>query len=419
MKCTKAATLTFCLILSFLTSRAQWNESFIHNPGTGNILAGIYGNVDYSSSDVTTAFAARFIQGGYLNDNLKNEVSSNLKNANRLGYSLNYGAFGVLYNDTVKKKKIFNFFLALRHKAYLNINFPADVFNVAFYGNASYAGLIAKLSPFTLNSVSYQQLEIGSVCTNFGGKAQFGLGLSFLVGQQVQAINIINGSLYTDPLGQSLQLVSDTKYNASDSTPGHGNLNGYGASLDFYFSAPYRLGKKKGVITISINDLGFINWNSRSLSYNKDTTYTYSGITITSLNQIENATINNLSKDSLQNKYFPLVRKSFYTNVPTTLTFNTNTDMGNMHLEFGFWYIFNGNTMGYFYAQGDKNFSHGWGADLQLGYGGYSTYNASIGIMKQVKNTVIKLGINHLQGMILPDKFGGAGASIEFLHSFR
>ncbi len=419
MKCIKSVIFIFSLLFPFLSASAQWDESFIHNPGTGKILAGLYGNVDYSSSAVTSAFAATFIQGGYLGNNLKDPVSSGLKNANRLGYSLNYGAFGVLYNDTIKKKRVFNFFIAIRHKAYLNINFPADVFNVAFYGNASYAGQSAKLSPFSLNSISYQQLEIGTVCTNFGGKAQFGLGLSFLAGQQLQAINVANGSLYTDPLGLSLQLASDTKYNTSDSTPGHTHLNGYGASLDFYFSAPYKLGKKNGVITISINDLGFIKWNSKSLSYNKDTTYTYNGITITSLNQFANATINNLSKDSLQNKYFPLERKSFYTNVPSILSMNTNTDLGKMHLEVGFWYIFNGNSMGYFYAQGDKYFSHGWLADLQLGYGGYATYNASIGIVKQVKNTQIKLGINHLQGMILPDKFGGAGLAIQLLHSFK
>jgi hypothetical protein len=418
VKC-KSVTLIFCLMFSFLSSDAQWDESFVSNPGTGKFLVGMYGSADYSSSAITSAFATNFLQGSYLNDNLKNEVSSNLKNANRLGYSLNYGIFGVLYNDTIKKKRAFNFFIALRHKDYLNINFPADVFNVAFYGNASYAGQNAKLSPFTLSSISYQQLEIGSVCTNFGGKAQFGMGISFLAGQQLQQINVTTGSLYTDSLGQYLQLHSDAKYNASDSTPGHSYLNGYGASLDFYFNAPYKLGKKNGVITISITDLGFINWNSRSLSYNKDTTYTYNGITISGLNDLQNATINNLSKDSLQNKYLPLTRKSFYTNIPTTLTMNTNTDLGKMHLELGFWYIFNGNSMGYFYAQGDKDFSHGWFANLQLGYGGYATYNASVGVAKQLKNTKIKLGINHLQGMILPDKFGGAGAGIQLLHSFK
>jgi Family of unknown function (DUF5723) len=418
VKCIKPLSIIFCLMFSYLFSQAQWDEAIIQNPGTGKFVAGIYGDADYSSNAVTSAFAANFLQGSFLNNNLKQEVSSNLQSTNRLGYSLNYGALGVLYNDTINKKQVFNFFIALRHKDYLNAAFPPDVFNVAFYGNASYAGQNAKLSPFNLNNISYQQLEIGSVCTNFGGKAKLGIGISFLAGQQLQAINISSGTLYTDPYGQYIQLASDSKYNASDSTPGHSYLNGYGASLDIYFSAPYKIGKKDGMITVSVTDLGFINWNSHSLSYNKDTTYTYNGFTINNLNDLQNAAINNLSKDSLQNKYFPLARKSFYTNIPAALSINSNTDLGKMHLELGFWYIFNSNSVGYFYAQGDKNFSHGWFADLQLGYGGYSTYNASIGIMKKMKNSAVKIGINHLQGIISPDKLGGVGGVIELLHTF-
>ena len=68
----------------------------------------------------------------------------------------------------------------------------------------------AKLSPFNLNSLSYQQLEIGSVCTNIGGKAKLGVGLSFLAGQNCKAINMSTGYLYTDPYGEYIQLNSDT-----------------------------------------------------------------------------------------------------------------------------------------------------------------------------------------------------------------
>lgn len=419
MKCNKTIPFIFCMMLSFLSVRAQWDQAIIQNPGTGKFLAGIYGDADYSSSAVTTAFATNFLEGNYLNDNLKQQVSSNLQTANRLGYSLNYGILGVLYNDTINKKGVFNFFIALRNKSYVNANFTPDVFNVAFYGNASYAGETAKLSPFNLNSISYQQLEIGSVCTNVGGKAKLGIGVSFLAGQQLEDINMSTGYLYTDPLGEYIQLNSNTKYEASDSTPGHTYFNGYGASLDIYFSLPYKIASKNGVLSLSVNDLGFIEWNPRSLSYNKDTVYNYSGFTINSLNDLQNAAINNLSKDSLQNKYFPLAAKSFYTSIPATVSINTNTDMGKFNLELGAWYIFNANCLPYFYIQGDKNFSHSWFADLQIGYGGYATYNASIGIGKQIKNTEIKLGIYHLQGIISPDNLGGAGGLIEILHTFK
>ncbi len=418
MKCIKTILLTFFIVVSSLPAWAQWDQSIIQNPGTGKYMVGVYGNADYSSSAVTTAFGTNFLEGNYINDDLKQQVVSNLQPANRAGFSLNTGIIGVLYNDSMGKHN-FNFFLALRDRSYLNANFPPDVFKIAFYGNASYAGESAKLSPFSFNDLSYQQLEVGSLCTNIAGKAKLGIGISFIAGQQLQAINMSTGYLYTDPYGQYLQLNSNTKYNESDSTPGHNFFNGYGASLDIYFSMPYKIASKPGVLSVSVNDLGFIKWNSHALSYNKDTTYTYNGITINSLNNLQNAAINNLSKDSLQNKYFPLAAKSFYTSIPTTVSINAKTDLGKMELEVGAWYIFNANCLPYYYVQGDKAFSHNWYFNLQLGYGGYATYNASLGIKKQIKNTEIKLAVNHLQGIILPGSLGGAGVFLAIAHSFK
>lgn len=419
MKCTKNIPLIFSFLFSFMSLHAQWDPIIIQNPGAGKFSAGIYGAADYSSNAINSTFAASFLEGNYIGNNLKNQVSSNLQAGNRLGASLNAGIIGVIYGDSIGKKSVFNFFIALRNKNYLNANFPPDVFNLAFYGNAPYAGESVKLSPFNLNSLSYQQIEIGALCTNLGGKAKLGLGVSFLAGQNVRAINMSTGYLYTDPYGEYLQLNSDTKYNASDSTPGHNYLNGFGASIDIYFSIPYKIAAKSGILSAGVTDLGFMKWNASSLSYNKDTSYLYTGITINSLNDLQNAAINNLSRDSLQNRYFPLARKSFYTDIPATVSINANTDLGKVSLELGAWYIFNANCLPDYYIQGDKTFSHGWRVDLQLGYGGYTTYNASLGIKKQIKNTEIKLAIDHLEGIVVPNELGGAGAFVEIVHSFK
>lgn len=418
MKCIKTIFITFFIAVSSLPAWAQWDQSIIQNPGTGKYSVGLYGNADYSSTAITSAFAENFLEGNYITDNLKQQVVSNLQTANRAGFSLNTALTGVLYNDSIGKHT-FNFFVALKDRNYVNASFPPDVFKIAFYGNASYAGETAQLSPFNFNDVSYQQLEVGSICTNLWGKAKLGAGISFLAGQQLQAVNMSAGYLYTDPYGQYLQLTSNTKYNASDSTPGHNFFNGYGASVDIYFSMPYKIVSKPGVLSVSVNDLGFIKWNSHALSYNKDTTYTYNGVTINSLNDLQNAAINNLSKDSLQNKYFPRTAKSFYTSIPTTVSIDTKTNLGKIDLEIGAWYIFNANCLPYYYIQGNKAFSHHWYVNLQLGYGGYATYNASVGITKQIKNTGIRLAVNHLQGIILPGDLGGAGAFLAIEHSFK
>ncbi len=417
--------LPFLLIIFFITgfsyfSFAQWDDAMVDNHSTTKYAIGAYGNADFNSDCITSAFAYSFLTGSYLNDNLKQQVSSRLKASNRFGYSLTYGIYGVLYNDTIGKKKPYNFFFALRHKAYVNCSFSADDFNVPFFGNAGYAGKTAQLSPFYLNSLSYQQVEIGMVSTTFGGNAQFGVGVSFLAGQQYTAVAVSSGTVYTDTNGQYLSFSSNAQAYQSDTSKGFlTRLNGYGASLDLYFRAPYIIGKKPGTISVSVSDIGFIWWNKRSLSYQKDTGYTYSGIAINGISDLQNASFNTFSADSLKNKYFPFQKGRFYSAIPTTLAINSNTALTEkFHLELGYWYIFNANAIGYPYVQADKYFSHGWMVALQAGYGGYGGINGSLSLVKKFKTATLGLHADHIQGIILPALFGGAGCYLGYTQSF-
>ena len=398
---------------------AQWNDAIVKDSARTKYSVAVYGNLDFSSSCITNLFAVNFALGNYINNNLKDGVSSRLQTTNRLGYIFNYGAFVVWHNDTIKKKRVFNFFYALRHKSYFNAAFSPDLFKVAFYGNAMYAGKTADFSGFSLNSISYQQAEVGLVCTNFGGHAQLGIGVSFLGGENYLSVSAPSASLFTEQTGQYLLFNSNAQLHESDtSTASSRVLNGYGASVDIFFKAPYKIGKKTGTVSISVSDLGFIYWNNKSLLYQKDTSYNYSGITINSLNDLENGAFNSLKKDSLQNKYLPLHKEAFYSTIPTTLAINTITNMGKWYLEAGFWYIYNANSIGYGYVQYDKHFSKGWGGALQVGYGGYETFNSAFTITKQMKEGTLKLALNHIQGLILPNYFGGAGIYAEYSYSF-
>jgi hypothetical protein len=417
--------LLLLIIISLVTgfihpSFAQWDDAMVDNHSGKKYAIGAYGNADFSSNCITSAFAYNFLEGNYLDDNLKQQVSSRLMRMNRLGFSLSYGIYGVLYNDTIAKKKVYNFFFALRHKTYLNASFTPDDFNVPFFGNASYAGKTAQLSPFYLNSLSYQQLEIGIVRTNFGEGAQFGAGISFLAGQQYTALAVPSATFYTDTNGQYLTFSSNAQVFQSDTSSGYlTRLNGYGASLDLYFRAPYKIGKKPGTISVSVTDLGFIWWNKKSLTYQRDTSYTYSGIAINGLSDLQNASFNTFSADSLRNKYFPFQKEGFYSSIPTTLSINTNTALTEkFHLELGYWYIFNANDIGYSYVQADKYFSHGWMVALQAGYGGYGGINGSLSMIKQFKASKLVVNVAHLQGLILPAQFGGAGCYINYVQSF-
>lgn len=418
--------LGFGAMLLPLATCAQWNETMVQSSPQKDFTAGIYGNADFASNSVTSLFAANLLEGNYIDDNLKQQVVSRLGSTNRIGLLFNYGIYGIWHSDTLKCKhdsgkqnKILNFFFAIRHKAIFNAAFTPDLYNLSFYGNAMYAGKTAQLSPFSLNSLSYQQIEIGAVCTNLGGKAQLGAGLSFLIGQQYLSVAAKNASLYTDPTGQYLQVNTNAQMWQTDTSSGNGiKPTGYGASLDLYFRMPYKIVGKTGTFSVSATDLGFIFWNSKSLYYNKDTGYYYDGVTINSISDLQTVSFNGASKDSLLNKYLPRQKKSFNIAVPATISANSNTDLGKYHAEIGFWYMFNSNSQPYYYLQGDKYLNHGWILSLQAGYGGYETINGSFMVSKQAGKSIFRAALNHLQGIIVPGDFGGAGLYLEYSRIF-
>lgn len=351
----------FLLVLGILQSElscAQWNDAITDVAPDKSFFGGAYVNFDVASNSVTNLFAANMLLGNNIGTGIKQEVVHNFSEFNRVGYTLNYGVYGVLHSDTIKQKVI-NLFFAIRHKSYINAVFSSDAFNLAFYGNYMYAGKTANLTPLNFNLLSYNQVEIGAVCTNFGGKAELGLGLSFLAGQQLMGITARNATLYTDPTGQYLQFNSNAEMYASDTSSNHALINSYGASMDLYFKAPYKLGNRNGTITASVTDLGFLFWNNKSIYYHRDTSYYYDGVTINNISDLQNVGFNTISRDSLQNKYLPLVKKSFFYTIPSTLSINTNTDYGKYHLEIGYSYIFNAADIGYIYAQGDKYLATG------------------------------------------------------------
>lgn len=396
---------------------AQWNNGITEVTTQKGFTGGIYGGADLATTCVTNLFAINLLEGNYIDSKLKQEVINNLSKFNRGGYTLNYGIYGVWHCDTIKQR-VFNFFFAICHKSYINTVFSRDMFNLAFNGNAMFAGKTANLTPFNFNLLTYNQAEIGMLCTNFSGKAELGIGVSFLAGQRLLGISARNATLYTDPTGQYLQFNSNAEMYESDTSTSHHSINAYGASLDLYFKAPYKIAGRNGSVTLSVTDLGFMFWNNKSFYYHKDTSYYYDGVNINNISDLQNVGFNTISKDSIQNKYLPFAEKSFFYNIPSTLSINTNTEFGKYHLEFGYNYIFNAADVGYLYVQGDKYVANGWMTGLQLGFGGYETINAAFVLSKQTKNSTIRIALDHLQGLILPSVFGGAGLYLEYSHSF-
>ena len=72
-------------MFSFMSLHAQWDQVIIQNPGAENFLQVFMAMPTIAQMLVTSTFAANFLQGSYIEDNLKQQVVSNFQTGEQTG----------------------------------------------------------------------------------------------------------------------------------------------------------------------------------------------------------------------------------------------------------------------------------------------------------------------------------------------
>ena len=91
-------------------------------PDAAKTRIGLVGDFDINSNSITSKFFSKFYKGGYIDSDLKKQVLDRLKNQNRIGADVNYGAYvGIKLDSIFHKKNISLFFLLY------NLNFLISI----------------------------------------------------------------------------------------------------------------------------------------------------------------------------------------------------------------------------------------------------------------------------------------------------
>ncbi|HXD94041.1 MAG TPA: DUF5723 family protein, partial [Bacteroidia bacterium] len=275
-------------------------------------------------------------------------------------------------------------------------------------------GKTANIGNVNINHFKYQEIKLGLIWDNIDTTAKLGFSLSYLKGQSLLQINTGAASIFTagdasqidfNMHGSSL-VMSDT----SKGKNGIGTFNGNGMSAEFFASMPYTsvLGPSK--FFVSVNNLGFIKWNSNTVNYNADTSYIFKGVTVNNVFQLNDASVKNLTKDSLVKKLTQHGKQSVSTNLPMSLFILHTINFSKLFaLNTGFRYFFNGNYKPYLYAEGQFALHKNFTATAHIGYGGYGKLSGGVNVELKMKTVFIRLGSNAIQGYVLPKQSLGQG----------
>lgn len=418
----KILFLLFILINQF-TSEAQIAAIFSDEfPDSARTRIGLVGDYGINSNAFTTAFVSKFYKGGYIDAELKNDVLKRTENMNTIGADLNYGVYVGIKLDSIFHKKNISLFFSLRDRAHFDARFSKDLYKVAFYGNAPYAGKTADFNDFNLNYLRYQQLQIGLFSSKYDSAARWGIAVSILKGEQYSSIFAQKAELFTSEDGQYIDFNTEMEVAQSDTAnKGIGAFNGIGAGLDIYFEAPFKTRFGDSKLRVSVADIGVIKFNSSSLFLNQDSLFHYTGFQVNSIYDLQDSTFANTSQDSIINSIAPFKQQSFSVTLPTVLNLTYETKFSS-HFEMteGIRYVFNGNYHLLAYLKGNFIFNPKLAISATVGYGGYGKFNYGLGAFANLgKGIIIYAGSNNLEGFIAPKKALGQSAYISLIKNFK
>ena len=396
--------------LLFITAllKAQFNNDFLYYVKYGNSV-NLHAEYELNSTAIQNDLVDKFIWGGAIDSATKTRSQKRLKAENRIGGS--YFAGATAFFGPEKSK--YHFVAGLKQVEMLNAAFSSDLYNLAMYGNKMYEGKTANIGNTSINHYKYQEIKLGLIWDNIDTTAKLGCSLSYLKGQTLDQFNSTSGAIYTAPDASQINFNMNGSLVMSDTSKGKNNLgtfNGNGLSAEFFAYMPYTSKLGKSSFFVSVNNLGFIKWNKNTVNYSTDTTYIYKGVTVNNVFQLNDASVKNLTKDSLVKKLTQNGKQSMSTNLPMSLFILHTLKFSKLFsLNTGFRQLFNANYKPYLYAEGQFMLHANFSATAQLGYGGYGRLSGGVNFEYKVKTFFIRLGSNAVQGYILPKQSLGQG----------
>lgn len=264
---------------------------------------------DHGANSLWNELPLGLWQGGYLDRALRERSRDALRSRNTVGYSI-AARLSYIGPRQGRMRPV----ISVAHREQLGARFTADLFSLAFFGNAAYEARRADLGPTRFTHVRYQTIGFGLTDARGDRMARF----DFVIGQSLNAARIRWADLYTGTDGRVLRANIRGDYQRSDTAAsGAGTMNGFGLAFSGSWRLPLRRDAHGLRIVLEAEDLGFCAWGRESLRLRRDTTLRFAGITVDNILELDAAIVGeDALLDTLGLRY---QRGAFTTLLPFTL----------------------------------------------------------------------------------------------------
>ncbi len=262
-----------------LVSWAQglYDLDYLESQDKASLSFGLYTNV--SSTGLNTKFVSKFINGGYIEGQLIDDILQNLSGTQTIGTDLRPTLFYQHSGKRIFGSDNMHWMLQLGSRGFAEASFPSDFFELIFSGNKNFENRTAQIHPFGFQSIVYHKLQIG-LCKQSAGH-RFGVLLGPVLGSSYYKSSTDRGSIFTAQDGRYLDL--DLKWQLEQSNPDKNHLmsnSGVGIAADLFWKWNFR---EHSAFILMAEDLGVISWDGDAQLSQIDSSFRFEGVEIGSI----------------------------------------------------------------------------------------------------------------------------------------
>lgn len=353
---------------------------------------GVYGS---NVMDIETI--KLFYEGGYFDEDLKNESINRLNAKNLIGGE--YGmrlAYELPFIDGLDSSGLY---VCYELGGAGGLAFTSDLFKLTFLGNQKFRSDTALMSGTEFSSFSFGKIGFGYIKPKEEIVHQIGVSL---MGFNSYTYGILDRGYYSSSVdGDSLQLRLSGEW-MTNRRLGQESPVGYGIGVDY--EAKLLPLKRDSLfmpmLICGVKNLGVFFSSSQMNVMNLDTTYYYASTEINNIADLSSDLFpHQLNQDSLL-PAFEQVRK--FRMLPFELYFYSPSDPfgRKLQLTYGMRYRYGVSMIPEIYLGGDWRPGSKTIISSNLFFGGYSYFKVGLSIRQEIGNLRIGVALNNVPGIL-------------------
>lgn len=233
--------------------------------------------IDYYGSSIERELASKFIKGGMITNEMKDNSFDRHKAINRLGLLAGGDVEYRNYTKKLFKKKDWGFLVKGGYNIFAGMLYSKDLFGLALYGNDRYMGETIDISGTDVSYMTFQKIGFGMIDSKTKSAVSLNVyNVSDRFSGDFRTLKLTqdaNGDQITLEMDGEVEMKNNKKFN-----------QGIGFGLDLDFKVPVAWGKdRKAFLRFEAQNVGFAYMYEKQKVYSFDTTFTFTGLKFSQL----------------------------------------------------------------------------------------------------------------------------------------